>query len=321
MHLEGNPNVSVIIPIYDAESFLVEAINSVLRQSYESFELLLCEDGSQDSSLEICRSFAERDHRIFLYQHPRGINRGVSASRNLGIDNARGRFIAFLDADDLLSPESLSTRLRCFEENPDVGLVFSPATIIDEKGSPSQFSGSPIIGQFGPIGVPSRFDSLLLESPGIITSTVMVCRSSLGNLRFVENLEIQYEDWLLWIELSREYHFYQHSEALSRYRVHRNQAIGDNLFKYYRCCLYLYRRLVSMGLDSTRIHTIRNNLLFGLLHASLFGQAYGLPLHKLCLYFFVYVKNKERWDFLKLILHYLGQRFFGKYNRKQNITP
>ncbi|MFX0197450.1 MAG: glycosyltransferase family 2 protein [Candidatus Hodarchaeota archaeon] len=314
-------NVSIIIPVHNAELFLAETIESVRRQSYEDFELLLCEDGSHDRSLDICRSFVDRDCRVFLYRHPGGKNLGVSATRNLGIDKARGRFVAFLDADDLLAPESLSTRLRCFEKNPHVGLAFSAATVIDEKGNPSQFNGSSIFGQFGPIGIPSRFDSLLLEGNGICTSTVMVRRSSLGDLRFVKDVEFQYEDWLLWIELSTRCHFYQHSETLSRYRVHRNQAIGDDYFKYYRCCLYLYRRLVSMGWDSTRIRTIRNKLLFGLLQASLLRQPYGLPLHKLCLYFIVYLKNKERWDFWKLILNYLGQRFLGKYSPKQNIMP
>ena len=308
--------MSVIIPIYNAESFLVETIKSVLGQSYESFEVLLCEDGSHDRSLEICRSFVECDSRIFLYQHPGSGNRGVSATRNLGIEKARGHFIAFLDADDLLTAESLSIRVRCFEENPRVGLVFSPATIIDEKGNPSQFNGSSIIGEFGPIGIASRFDSLLLASPGIITSTVMVYRSFLADLCFVQDLEFQYEDWLLWIELSTRVPFYQTPERLSHYRVHRNQAIGDNFFRYYRCCLYLYRRLVSMGWDPVRIRYIRNNLLFGLLKASLLRQPQGLPLHKLCLYFLVYLRNKEAWDFSKLIINYVTQRLFGKSSRK-----
>ena len=246
IHLREKPDVSVIMPIYNAENFLEDAIDSVLSQSYGNFELLLCEDGSRDMSVEISQSFVECDSRILLYRHPGGVNRGVSATRNLGIDNARGHFIAFLDADDLLSSGSLCTRLSYFDQNPEVGFVFSAASIIDEKGNPSQFNGSVTFGQFGPVGFPCRFDSLLLEGNGICTSTVMVRRSYLSDLRFMEDIKLG-EDWLLWILLSTRCHFYQHPETLSCYRIHEGQAMGENFFRYYCCCLYLYRRLVSLG--------------------------------------------------------------------------
>ena len=299
------------MPIYNAESFLEDAIGSVLKQSYQNFELLLCEDGSKDRSLNICRSFAERDSRVSLYRHPGGKNRGVSAARNLGIHHARGRFIALLDADDMLAPESLSTRLRCFDQNPEVGVVFSPAFVINEQGESTQFSGSFTIGHFGPVGAPSPYDTLLIQSPGVITSSAMIRRSFLDGLRFTEDLELQYEDWLFWIQLSTRCHFYQHPELLSYYRVHKKQAIGENLIKYYRCCLYLYRRLVSMGWNPARIHSIRNGLFFGILNASLSRERYGLPLHQLSLYFLLYLKNGEKWDFFKLIVRHLGQRVWA----------
>jgi len=311
------PEISIITPIYNAELFLEEAIRSVLKQSYPNFELLLCEDGATDRSLDICQSWATQDSRIFLYRHPRGKNRGVSATRNLGIHKARGRFIALLDADDMLTPESLSMRLKCFEQDPEVGVVFSPAFVINEKGEPTEFCDSLTIGHFGPVGISSPFDSLLIQSPGIITSTAMIRRSSLDGLRFTEDLELQYEDWLLWIQLSTRCLFFQHPETLSYYRVHKNQAIGENLFKYYCCCLYLYRRLVSMGWDPGCIHPIRNNLFYGILHASLFQERFGLPPHQLFLYFLLYLRNSEKWDFLKLALNRLSQRIQARGSKKR----
>lgn len=307
------PDVSIIIPVHNAESFLVESIDSVLRQNFENFELLLCEDGSQDKSLEIIRSFVERDPRIYLYRHPGGKNRGVSETRNLGINKARGHFIAFLDADDLLTPDSLSSRVKCFEENPDVGHVFSAATVIDKEGKPSSFNGSFTFGEFGPIEIPSRFDSLLLEGNGICTSTVMIRSSFLDGLRFATNLEMQYEDWLFWIELSRRCYFYQLSRALSHYRVHGNQAIGEDFYRYYCCCSYVYRRLITMGWDSESIHSIRGNFLFGLVRASLLRQSHGLPLNKFCRYFLLHLKREERKDFWKLIPRYIGKRIFCNF--------
>jgi GT2 family glycosyltransferase len=184
------PEVSIVTPVYNAELFLEETINSVLKQSHPNFEMLLCEDGSKDKSLDICRSWAERDSRVFLYRHAAGQNQGVSATRNLGISKARGSFIAFLDSDDLLDPESLSTRLGYFQEYPEVGLVFSPATVINEKSESSHFNSNSVTGQFGPIGIPAPFDSLLLGGNGICTSTVMVRRSFL-ELSLVTGLEMQ----------------------------------------------------------------------------------------------------------------------------------
>lgn len=314
------PEVSIITPVYNAESFLEKAIDSVLKQSYPNFELLLCEDGSTDRSLEICRSFVEKDSRILLYRHPEGKNRGVSAARNLGIENARGRFLALLDADDSLTPESIGTRLQCFEQHPQVGVVFSPAFTINEKGEPTRFNDGLTIGHFGPVGIPSPFDSLLIQSPGIITSTAMIRRSSLDGLRFTEDLELQYEDWLLWIQLSTRCDFFHHPETLSYYRVHKNQAIGDNLFKYYCCCLYLYRRLVSMGWDPSHIHPIRNNLFYGILRASLSRERYGLPRHQLLRYFLLYLRNTEKWDFLKLVLNQLRQKIQTSGSKKQRVS-
>jgi len=315
-----NPEVSIITPIYNAELFLKDAISSALKQSYKNFELLLCEDGSKDGSLDICRFFADRDSRVFVYRHPGGQNLGVSAARNLGIHHARGRFIALLDADDMLTPESLSMRLRCFEQHPNVGVVFSPAFVVNEKGESAQFSGSFTIGHFGPVGVPSPYDSLLIQSPGVITSSAMIRRSFLDGLRFTENLELQYEDWLFWTQLSTRCHFYQHPESLSYYRVHKNQAIGENFFKYYCCCLYFYRRLLSMGWDPASIRTIRSNLFFSILQSSLCRERYGLPLHQLSRYLLLYLKNGEKWDFSKLIARYLKRRILARASKKRNVA-
>lgn len=97
------PEISVIVPIYNAGDFLAPCIRSVLGQTFADFELLLIDDASNDDSLAVCRSFD--DPRIRVLRNDR--NCGVSASRNVGIDNARAKFLTFLDADDTLHPEFL----------------------------------------------------------------------------------------------------------------------------------------------------------------------------------------------------------------------
>lgn len=100
------PQISVIIPVYRAEQYLASCIESVLAQQACTFEILLINDGSPDGSLEICRQYALRDERIRVFDKPNG---GVSSARNMGLDNALGEWVLFLDADDWLTPDAFST--------------------------------------------------------------------------------------------------------------------------------------------------------------------------------------------------------------------
>lgn len=113
------PVISVIVPVYNAEAFLRECIESVMAQSLADWELLLVDDGSTDSSSDICRSYASREPRIKVISKPNG---GVSSARNAGIDHAEGDYIFFIDADDEIYPDTLSSLLKIAVEY-DVPIV------------------------------------------------------------------------------------------------------------------------------------------------------------------------------------------------------
>ena len=100
----SNPKISVIIPVYNAAQYLEKCLDSVLAQTFTDFELLLIDDGSKDSSGEICDRYAESDSRIRVFHKPNG---GVSSARNLGLDNAKGEWIAFCDSDDYVTDKYL----------------------------------------------------------------------------------------------------------------------------------------------------------------------------------------------------------------------
>lgn len=106
--------VSIIVPVYNAEKYLDECINSIRQQSYTNIEIILVDDGSTDSSVLICNHHAFADNRINLYSKKNG---GVSSARNLGISKAKGEYIAFADADDILKPELIETLMTCLVEN------------------------------------------------------------------------------------------------------------------------------------------------------------------------------------------------------------
>lgn len=107
--MNDNPLISIVIPVYKVEKYVGKCIESVIAQTFDDWELLLIDDGSPDSSGDICDHYAETDHRIRVFHIPNG---GVSAARNLGIDNARGRWITFIDSDDWVEPEYLADFMK-----------------------------------------------------------------------------------------------------------------------------------------------------------------------------------------------------------------
>lgn len=115
----ANPLISIIVPVYNVEKYLPECIESILSQSYSNFELILVDDGSKDKSGIICDEYAKRDNRIKVYHKQNG---GVSSARNLGLDNADGEWITFVDSDDIVEPNYLSSMVL-YTENYDFSII------------------------------------------------------------------------------------------------------------------------------------------------------------------------------------------------------
>ncbi len=110
----NNPLVSIIIPLYNAESYISESIESVLSQTYQNIELLVINDGSTDNSFRIAKEY-ESDKVIIIDQQ----NKGASAARNLGLQLSKGEFVKFFDADDLMNPEMIESQVKIAIKNPD----------------------------------------------------------------------------------------------------------------------------------------------------------------------------------------------------------
>lgn len=126
-----NDLVSIITPVYNSEKYLFETINSVINQTYLCWELILVDDASTDASIDIIKKFQAQDNRIKLFQLEK--NSGTGIARNFALQKAQGRFIAFLDADDLWKPEKLQTQISFLQENK-LPFTFSFYEVIDEQG-------------------------------------------------------------------------------------------------------------------------------------------------------------------------------------------
>jgi glycosyltransferase involved in cell wall biosynthesis len=119
------PLISVIMPFYNGEKFLAAAIDSVLAQSYRQWELLLIDDGSVDGGTAIAQDYAQRfPDQVRYFDHPEHRNRGKSTSRNLGIEQALGKYMTFLDADDIFLPDKLRLQVEIMETQPAIGMVY-----------------------------------------------------------------------------------------------------------------------------------------------------------------------------------------------------
>src|SRR5262245_30409625 len=120
----SEPKVSVVMIFFNAERFIGEAIDSILAQTYSSWELMLVDDGSADGSTEIAKSYARRyPAKIVYLEHEQHRNQGMSASRNLGIHYCTGKHIAFLDSDDVWLPHKLERQVAIIESQPETAMV------------------------------------------------------------------------------------------------------------------------------------------------------------------------------------------------------
>jgi glycosyltransferase involved in cell wall biosynthesis len=210
------PAVSVVMPCYNAGKFVRQSVESILRQTLDDFELLVVDDASRDNSVEVLKDLADRDARIKLLAH--GKNLGVSRSRNDGLREAQGDYIAFCDADDVWKPEKLKMQIGFLLNNPAYNIAYCDAQIIDETGTPT---GRLFSDQYPPPKKPSGdlFEALCVKN-FINMQTVCMRRMAAGQDLFFDEGIKWVEDWWYWIRLSRRHRFLYEGRALAEYRIH-----------------------------------------------------------------------------------------------------
>ncbi|WP_420379806.1 glycosyltransferase family 2 protein [Gilvibacter sp.] len=127
------PDVTIVIPSFNSEKFLLETLQSVARQSWEQLECLVIDDGSNDNTPKIAKDFAENDRRFQFFERDPNQPKGANACRNQGLFTAQGDYVIFLDADDILLPKAVENRLSTFKSHPDLdALVYSYSAYSDQ---------------------------------------------------------------------------------------------------------------------------------------------------------------------------------------------
>ncbi|MEO1124749.1 MAG: glycosyltransferase [Cyanobacteria bacterium J06635_15] len=202
------PRVSVVIPAYNALPYLPKTIDGVLQQTFQDYEILVVDDGSTDGTAEWLAQ--HNDPKLRVLSQP---NQGCSTARNLGIAQATGDYIAFLDADDLWHPTKLEKQVRCLDGNPQVALVNTGITNIDQQGNPLK-------GDYLPNEADSNWPNILLENPIHCGSVPLVRRSCFEQLGDFDTHLKSAEDWDMWIRIAANFQIAALAEHLVYYRIH-----------------------------------------------------------------------------------------------------
>ena len=211
------PKVSVIVTTYNRKEYLKEAIQSILNQTFQDFELIVVDNYSNYDFFDFIESF--KSEKIIAMQNP---NNGIIAiNRNFGIKSAKGQYIAFCDDDDLWSPVNLQTKMNYFVNDDSIGMITSKEEIIDEKGENTGKTTQHWVKQ----SHFATFKDFFLQNLGSPSAAVIKkdCYTEVGY--FDESVNKKYiEDIDYWMRLSLKYKVYYLNDILGSFRVHKNNA-------------------------------------------------------------------------------------------------
>ncbi len=215
------PRVSVIMPFLNAQEHLAEAIESVVGQTFQNWELLLVDDGATDDSPRIASDFAARESRIRLLL-PDPARRGAAAARNRGIAAARGEYVAFLDSDDLYEPAKLVHDAAALDADGEAVWVYGATRWFYDGGCRRDYVerlGVRLDRRYPP---PDLLNRIILQEMGDLpcTCAVMIRRSALEEVGGFEERFVLYEDQSLWVKLLLRYPVRVLSGCNARYRQH-----------------------------------------------------------------------------------------------------
>ena len=215
--VDHTPRITVVIPVYNRERFVREAIESILRQSYPDFELLVIDDGSSDGTSEVVCSYS--DERVRLVRHEK--NLGIPQTRNDGVRHARGDYIAFLDSDDAAYPVRLERQLAFLDSHPDYAAVGAWVSWMSADGCLiSRVKRKPVSWR--------EIAALRLLQSGVENTASMARTSILRDHRHNEAYDVA-SDYELWARIAARHKLSNLPEVLVRRRLHSGQITNQKV--------------------------------------------------------------------------------------------
>jgi glycosyltransferase involved in cell wall biosynthesis len=215
---ENFPRVSVIIPAYNQGRFLKDAVQSVLDQTYQDYEIIVIDDGSTDNTREIAAQFGSRIRYCFQE------NLGLGGARNTGISLAHGNYLALLDSDDTWLPGYLEKMMALAAANPEAAVLYCGIRCMDADGNEvPQILHAKIVAD-------AELYQTLVSGNFLIPSSIVLLRSAVVEAGMFDRDTTTIhgcEDWDLWLRLAKQYRFVGTTECLMRYRIHGSSLSAD----------------------------------------------------------------------------------------------
>lgn len=234
--LTKNTSVSVVLATFNCDKYIEETISSILGQSFSDFELLITDDCSTDNTYQILNKYKEKDDRIKVFRNSQ--NSGAAVSRNNSISMAQGRFIAFIDSDDLWLPDKLNKQIH-FMQQGHYALSFTSYEIIDKESN--------LTGRFVDVQIPDSIDyhDLLAKKATFGCSSVMVDKEQIGDFSMpLIRTGQDYATWLSLLKVTKSAYLLR--QPLTRYRITPG-SISRNKFKKAKRQWQIYRDIESLG--------------------------------------------------------------------------
>jgi glycosyltransferase involved in cell wall biosynthesis len=247
-----NPIVSVVITAFNRERYIEQAVSSILDQTFQDFELIIVDDGSTDSTLERLARFS--DPRIRLVEH--GQNRGIPAARNSGLEAAEGKFIAWLDSDDIALPHRLNRQINYLGRNQDIAMVGACASKISAPGQPLRGTRIPPLSH-------EVIRSVLLFRSAFQQSSIVGRSSVLKRHPYRQEFPVC-EDVDMFVRTSSAHRVENMPEVLIRRRIHSDQTIRSSQDRIKLAQARISRPILEqLGITFTEDELHRHALLAG----------------------------------------------------------
>lgn len=235
--MEAQPLVSIIMPTYNSERFVIESINSVKKQTYANWELIIVDDCSTDNTVSIIQEFIKNNPKLNINIFTLSENSGAAIARNTALQKAKGKFVAFLDSDDIWYPEKLEKQITIMMDN-NYSFTYTNYDLIDEYGQKFKKDS---------VKAPETMTyKSLLKNTAIGCLTVILDREKLGTI-YMPNIRAG-QDTACWLQILKKGEVaYNINETLASYRIVKG-SLSHNKFKALKRTWNIYRKVEKFNI-------------------------------------------------------------------------
>lgn len=225
------PKISIITASYNYAEYISQTIESIINQTYTNWELIIVDDGSKDNSVEIIKSYCQKDSRIKLYQHKNAVNKGLKDTLLLGIKKASSEWITFLESDDEFVSTNLEEKVKIINSNPNIKFIFNDIEIFGDLEFLKHAYMTRVYDTLKAEGVLDIRNSLKYRNPIPTFSCVMLKKEILKSLDFNSPIK-PLLDYYLWLQVAKRFEIYFINKKLTRWRKHPDSYINQKKIKF-----------------------------------------------------------------------------------------